>query len=342
MILGSIAFALYIYFSIGLNELLSVFDTLNIVYFLIFYGLSFGTMLLVIFFWTVSWLILLRNLSINIGLRKTFLYYLAGDFVDRIIPSPGVAGEVIRAFFVQKETKKTYGAVAAAGITNRILAYGVVITGLSIGIFFLLLTGAIPAFATGILLAVWLGAILLFILLSFVSLQEKAAKKMISALIKLLMVLRFKRNIDELSNRAFKFLSLFHEGFKFYRANPRFLIAPIVLNVVSFILNFAVYALVFYSLGLTRLPLDFFIIVYFLAGAIQDGLAAFSVGGLEIILTNIFILYGIPPATSGVAAVLVRSLTFYLPLILGYAGIQVIGAKNLLNHITNGKVETEK
>ena len=299
-------------------------------------------MLLITFFWVISWLVLLRALSVNLGLRKTFLYYLAGDFIDRVVPSPGVAGEVIRAFFVQKETRSTYGAVAAAGITNRILAYGVVIAGLSVGTVFMLLTGTIPAFASGLLLAVWLGALGLFILLSFVSLEEKAAKKLVSGLIRLLRALGLRRNVEELSNRAFKFLSLFHEGFKFFSANPRLLIAPIIFNVISFILNFAVYVLIFYSLGLTNLPIDFFIIIYFLAGAIQDGLAAFSVGGLEIILTNIFILYGIPPATSGVAAVLVRSLTFYFPLILGYACIQVIGAKNLLNHITAGKIESEK
>jgi len=299
-------------------------------------------MLLITFFWVISWLVLLRALSVNLGLRKTFLYYLAGDFIDRVVPSPGVAGEVIRAFFVQKETRSTYGAVAAAGITNRILAYGVVIAGLSVGTVFMLLTGTIPAFASGLLLAVWLGALGLFILLSFLSLEEKAAKKLVSGLIRLLRALGLRRNVEELSNRAFKFLSLFHEGFKFFNANPRLLIVPIIFNVISFILNFAVYVLIFYSLGLTNLPIDFFIIIYFLAGAIQDGLAAFSVGGLEIILTNIFILYGIPPATSGVAAVLVRSLTFYFPLILGYACIQVIGAKNLLNHITAGKIESEK
>ena len=341
MILGSIAFAFYVYFSIGLTQFLSVFESINFSSFLIFYGLSVGTMLLVMFFWAIPWLILLRALSINLGLRKTFLYYLAGDFIDRIVPSPGVAGEVIRAFFVQRDTRKTYGLVAAAGITNRILAYGVVIGGLSLGIIFMLFAGAIPAFASGLLWAVWFGALLLFILLSFVSLEEKAARKLVYGMIKLLRILRFRKNVEELSARVFKFLSLFHEGFKFFGANPRLLVAPVVLNVISFVLNFVVYFLVFYSLGLSNLPLDFFIIVYFLSGAIQDGLAAFSVGGLEILLTSVFIVYGIPPATSGVAAVLVRSLTFYFPLVLGYACIQVIGAKNLLNHVTSGKVESE-
>jgi uncharacterized protein (TIRG00374 family) len=342
IILGSVAFALYIYFSIGIERLATVFDTLNVSTFLLYYSLSFGVMLLVMVFWTASWLVLLRALSMNLGLKKTFLYYMAGDFVDRLVPSPGVVGEVTRAFFVRGDTLSTYGVIAAAGITNRVIAYGVVVGGLSVGTGFLLLTQTIPYFASGLLLAVWFGALVLFALLLFVSVKENAAKKLMSALIRVLRVLPIKRNFEELSNRVFRFLSRFHEGFKFFGENPHLLLAPIIFTVMSFVLNFLVYVLVFYSLGLSGLPLDFFIVVYFLAGAVQDGAAAFSVGSLEILLTNIFVLYGIPLATSGVAAVIVRIVTFYFPLILGYAFLQVIGAKSVLNSQTIEEVEREE
>lgn len=82
--------------------------------------------------------------------------------------------------------------------------------------------------------------------------------------------------------------------------------------------------------------------VYFLTDGIQNFVAAFSVGGLEIFLTNIFILYRVPPAASGVAAVVLRSVTFYFPLILGYACVQVIGAKNMLSSMTIGQVEANQ
>jgi glycosyltransferase 2 family protein len=341
MILGSAVFGIYIYFSIGFNELSMVFQSLNIYSFLFYFGLSFATMLLVMLFWAISWLILLRALAVKISLRKTFLYYVAGDFIDQFVPSPGVAGEVTRAFFVKRETRITYGLVAVAGITNRIVAYGAVMGGLSVGILFLVLTRTIPTFASGLLLAVWIGVVTLFIILSFVSLREDAATKLAYALIRLLRF--FKRNnVEKWSERIFIFLSRFREGFKFFGANPHFLVGPIIFNVLSFVLNFVVYILVFYSLGLNNLPIDFFIVVFILAGAIQDGVAGFSVGGLEILLTNIFILYGIPPATSGVAAVVVRSVTFYFPLILGYAFLQIIGAKNLLNYKTLEEVEAEE
>ena len=342
MILGSLGFGLYIYFSIGVDRLITVFDTIDFSSFLLFYSASFGVMLLVMVFWTVSWLVLLKALSMNLGLRKTFIYYMAGDFVDRIVPSPGVVGDVTRAFFVRGDTFSSYGVIAAAGITNRVVAYGVVVGGLSVGTGFLLLTQTVPYFATGLLLAVWLGALSFFALLWFVSTKENAAKRIVSALMGLLRILRLKRDSEELSNRVFRFISRFHEGFKFFGQNPHYLVAPIVFSIFSFVLNFLVYVLVFYALGLGNLPLDFFIVIYFLAGAVQDGLASFSVGGLEILLTNIFVLYGIPLATSGVAAVIVRIVTFYFPLILGYVFLQLIGARNVLDSRTIEGVEEEE
>jgi uncharacterized protein (TIRG00374 family) len=324
-------FGLYIYFSIGLAELFTVLDSLNIYIFLLYYSLSFLAMLFVMLLWTIPWQMLLKALSINMGIRRTFQYFLAGDFIDRIVPSPGVVGEFTRAYFVQRNTANGYGVIIAAGITNRIVNYGVVVGGLSVGLLYLLLTENVPPFASSLLVFVWLGALVLFAVLSFVSLKEKASETLVAGLVKLLNALRVKRNMQGFIDRTYNFLNRFHEGFKFYRANPYYLVVPILLNILAFILNFIVYVLVFYALGLFALPLDFFVVTYFLAGAIQDGLAAFSVGGLEILLTNIFVLYGVPLATSSVAAVVVRIITFYFPLVMGYACIQVIGAKRIVS-----------
>ncbi|MCW4018885.1 MAG: flippase-like domain-containing protein [Candidatus Bathyarchaeota archaeon] len=343
MVLGSIVFGVYIYFSIGVDQLLMVIDSIDISTFVFFYGLSFATMLVVMLLWSASWFTLLRALSVKMSLKKTFVYYIAGDFVDRIVPSPGVVGEATRAYLVRKnDASSSYGVIAAAGITNRIVNYGVVIGGLSAGILFLLITETVPVFASGLLLTVWLGAIALFAILSFVSLKDDAAQKLVAVLMKISKFIRSEKDAEKLSNRILRFLSRFHEGFKFFGANPYYLVAPIVFNILSFVLNLVVYMLVFYALGLSYLPLDFFIVVYFLAGAIQDGAAAFSVGGLEILLTNIFVLYGIPLAISGVAAVIVRIVTFYFPLIAGYVFLQLIGAKNVMNAETVKQVEAEE
>ncbi len=127
-----------------------------------------------------------------------------------------------------------------------------------------------------------------------------------------------------------KSLKQFHDGFKFFQANTRHMLAPIGLQLASYILNLAIYILVFYALGFNQLTLGFFIMVFFLTSTIQGTSAAFSVGSLEIFLTSIFIFYGIEAAQSGIVAALIRSVIFWFPLVVGYIIIQLVGAKKLL------------
>jgi uncharacterized membrane protein YbhN (UPF0104 family) len=83
---------------------------------------------------------------------------------------------------------------------------------------------------------------------------------------------------------------------------------------------------------LRNLYLDFFIIVYFIVGTIQIAAAVFSVGALDIVLANLFVFYGVPDIRFGaLAATLLRFLTFWLPIIVGYVTVQVVGARKLLN-----------
>jgi len=59
-------------------------------------------------------------------------------------------------------------------------------------------------------------------------------------------------------------------------------------------------------------------VLYFIAGSLTDAAASFSVGTLDI------------PALSGITAALVRVVTFWFPLIVGYVIVQIVGAKKLL------------
>ena len=345
MILGVVAFVLYLYFFIGFSNLASVVARVNVSDFILFYSLAIGAMLTVMFLWVVSWKAILGALSVKIGLKKAFPYYWVGDFVDLVIPCPGVCGEATRLYLVHKETKVSYGTVAAAGITNRIVSYTVVTIGLFIGFVYLISNPSVPMFATGFLFVAWLGALSWLLVLLSLALSERITKKLAAILLRVLRTLRMRRYSEGLSPKTLKSISKFREGFKFFRKNPRYLIVPFVFQSLSFTFNLITYSLVFYSLsslGFGNLSIDFFVVIYFVAGAIQDATASFSVGGLEIILTNIFIFYGINPAESGVAAVVLRTVTFWFPLIMGYIIIQVIGARKLLDARTRKAAEIEE
>jgi glycosyltransferase 2 family protein len=343
MIIGLTVFALYLYFFVGFNQVFLVVKSVNLASYLTFYSAAIGTMILVMLFWVSSWRTLLRALDVKLSVKNAFLYYWTGYFVDLIVPCQSVCGEITRLYLVQKETQNNYGAIAAAGIANRLVAYSIVTSGLTTGLFYLLLRNTIPAFALYLLIISWLGALVFLSVLFYLAFSGNAAEKLASLLLKILKALRIKRFKSEgLSPGLMESLNSFHEGFKFFRANPRYLIKPIIFQTISYILNLSVYVLVFYALGFNHLLIDFFILVYFLAGAVQDATSAFSVGALEILLTNLFIFFGIAAATSGVAAVVLRSVTFWFPLLVGYIIVQVVGARNLLSPKIRDKIESDQ
>ncbi len=94
-------------------------------------------------------------------------------------------------------------------------------------------------------------------------------------------------------------------------------------------MGLSVYVFVFYALGIPAPSPVFYIVVYFVATAFQDAIASFSVGSLDILLATIFILYGINSGTSGIAAIIVRTASFWFPLFVSFICVQIMGARNL-------------
>ena len=167
--------------------------------------------------------------------------------------------------------------------------------------------------------------------------EEQAAGKMAGLVLALTKTLRLQRFLpDNISQKTEESMSLFHQGFETFKKTPKLLVKPFIMQILSFFLNISVYILVFQALGINTLQIDFFIVVYFIVGTIQIAAAIFSVGTLEIILTNVFVLYGLPIALSGIAASLLRVLTFWLPIVAGYITVQVIGARRFLNSKARG------
>ncbi len=343
MICGLIAFALYLYFSVGFNNLFLVVRNVNVTSYLTFYLLAIGAMVLVMLGWVSSWVTLLRALKIRISLKNGFLYYWTGYFIDLIVPCQQVCGEVTRLYLVERETKENYGAIGAAGITNRIIGYSIVFTGLSAGVIYLLIRSQIPPFATDLLILSWIGALIYLSVLLYLALSANAAGNLASLIHRILRGLKIKRyQSNSLSPGLVESLKSFHDGFAFFRAHPKYLRRPILFQTLAYALNFTTYVLIFNAIGFNHLIFDFFILTYFLTGAIQDATSAFSVGGLEILLTNLFIFFGFGPAASGVAATVLRSVTFWFPLLAGYVIIQVVGAKNLMSPKTREQIELEQ
>ncbi|HEX9262606.1 MAG TPA: hypothetical protein VF893_08785 [Candidatus Bathyarchaeia archaeon] len=57
-------------------------------------------------------------------------------------------------------------------------------------------------------------------------------------------------------------------------------------------------------------------------------------------MTNLSVLYGVSIGLSGLPATVLRFLTFWLPILVGYVTVQVVGARSLLNPKAREKLET--
>ena len=131
MIAGLAVFVFYFYFFIGSPQILLVLRNINPAQYALYYSLAILSVLASVFCWSAAWNSILRKLSIKISYKKSYLYYWVGNFADLIVPCATVCGEITRLYLVQKETNENYGAIAASSVTNRIVAYSVVTTGLS-------------------------------------------------------------------------------------------------------------------------------------------------------------------------------------------------------------------
>jgi uncharacterized protein (TIRG00374 family) len=331
MFIGLAVFVAYLYFFAGFKQIVVILHGVNPMQYAFFYSLAIGTVLLANLFWITSWRNVLKTLSVKISLKNAFLYYWSGYFVDLVVPCETVCGELTRLYLVHKETNDDYGVIAAGGVTNRIIAYIIVVTGLYTSAGLLFLKSNIPSIVLTVFIFILIGATLYLAVLLYLAFSEKAAGKIASLGLKILKVLRPKKyRSSQLSPETINSLSTFYTGFKTFREKPRHLIKPFIYMTISWLFNLCEYLLVFFALGIFHQPFSFFIIVYFVAGSVTDAAASFSVGTLDILLATIFVLYGLSPALSGVTAALVRSVTFWSPLIIAYIMVQIVGAKTVL------------
>ena len=274
MVVGLIVFVAYLYFFIGSSQILDVLENINLEQYGLFYALAIMAVLASVFCWSAAWNNILKALSIDISYKRAYLYYWVGDFADLIIPCATVCGEVTRLYLVQKETKENYGVIAASAVTNRIVAYSVVTTGLCVGSAFLSLKTDVPPLIGNLFILLLLGSIAYLAVLLFLAFYKGAAEMIAKLYFNINKRIRpTKATLEEL-RKTEQTLASFYEGFKVFRENPRSLAKPFIFHIAAYILGLSVYVFVFYALGIPAASPVFYVVVYFVATAFQDALAS--------------------------------------------------------------------
>ncbi len=154
ILLGLIAFILYLWFFVGIGSLLDLIGKLNAEEYSLYYSLAILALVLSVFFDSLIWHSLLRGLKVKLKLRKVILYNWIGNFVEMVIPCETVCGEATRIYLSTKDTNENLGVSAAPVITSRMLSTFVYTGGLLIGSATLVATRRMSVFLLGTLLLV--------------------------------------------------------------------------------------------------------------------------------------------------------------------------------------------
>jgi len=100
---------------------------------------------------SLIWHSLLSSLSVKVKLRKIILFNLIGNFVELVVPSATVGGELTRIVLAQKETKHDAGIAAGTVIGSRIIGTFVYSGGLLVSFLILLFFHQLPIYMVHLL-----------------------------------------------------------------------------------------------------------------------------------------------------------------------------------------------
>jgi uncharacterized protein (TIRG00374 family) len=336
MILGLAAFIAYFYFFIHPNQVAEILLKTN----LEIYAGAFISYFLFTFFSSLVWQQLLKNLAMDISVRKALLFTWVGLFFDTVVPQLGWSGEISKTYLLAKDTSEDPSKIGATTVGQKIFTITLTITALSAGLLLILVSYPLPFLYDFFIIAVLALSILTLLILYYVSVKPSATKTLLSWGIKIGATFKKKWNPNQFQDKAEGFLSRFHLSMKQLTANPRALIKPIIFAMIGFVFEFSVISFSFLALGYS-VPIDKVLIVFTLTGTLQTvGITVF--GFTEIAMTSIFTLLGIPVDLSFSVTLLTRVVSLWFRFIVSYgalqlAGIQLITRKPRINQSTKTK-----
>ena len=321
LIIGLIAFILYIYFYIKPSEVYHILAKTTLEY----YVLAFISYFLFAFFSSLVWHRLLSNLSINVSKLKVLLYTWAGLFFDATIPQLGWSSEVSKTYLLARDSKVDAGKIGASVVGQKLFTMTITIIALSLGLGLVLFNYSLALTVTLLIATVLALSITALSIVYYVSNKPKATATLLTWAIKIILFFRKRWNPENFKVKADNLLIEFHQGIHQLISKPKKLMQPIVFAVLSFISEVSVIFLTFAALGFP-VPVDKVLIVFTLTGTLQTvGLTFF--GFPELIMTISFSALLIPTPLAFSVTLLTRVVNLWFRLVVSYFALQWVGIK---------------
>jgi uncharacterized protein (TIRG00374 family) len=325
VLLGLLILALYVYYFVRTTNIVDTIAQTNT----LFYASAFGAFLATVFFSSLAWQSLLRNLNVKARIRRVLLLMWAGMFFDVIVPEPGFSGDLSKAYMLAKTYGEDPGRIVASVVSQKIIGIVITVVSLFLGLVLLASHYTLSSLVLVFIAIVLFLTIFVLILVSYISARPEATRRMLNLLIRAIdFVGRGRWDSTDFRLRAEETLNKFHEGFRTLSSNPRALVRPVALCFISWGFDVSVIFLTFVSLG-CPLPVDQVFIVYALTGSLASVGVSF-VGVTEIIMSSSYTLLGIPPAFSLSATLLTRVITLWFKLVVSYFAFQWAGVEILI------------
>jgi len=326
LLIGLAIFIFYLYVFVGMPEIIQIIQRINLFY----YSLAVVLIFLSTLAYSLAWQYFLRPLSVNVPLRKTFLYVWIGSFVDILVPAESISGDASRVYLMSKGSGENAGKVVASVVSHRILSIVITLGSLIIGSLSLfILQIHVEAFVLNFIIFVIFGTAISLVFMFLLCLRERMTQKIIDPLLRFFaFISRGRLQLTSLRSKTRKALRAFHQAIGVLGKNPRSLIQPVFFSVVSWFLSVLLTFFVFFSLGY-KVNIAVLIIVYCIVCSIQTvpiGIIG-GVGILDIAMISLYALLGVPHDISASATVLIRAITVWFRLLIGFVAIQWVGIK---------------
>jgi uncharacterized protein (TIRG00374 family) len=319
LILGLVAFILYVYFYVNPSQVIDTLSKTN----LAIYAFAFVAYFLFAFFSSLVWHGLLNCLLVKVSKRKTLLLTWVGLFFDATVPQLGWSGEVSKTYLLTKNSNVDAGKIGASVVGQKIFTMTITIVALSIGLGLVLTNYHLPLLVTMLIGSVLCLSILALAIVYYVSIKPAATRTLLIWATKIALFLRKRWNPLNFQLKAEAELGKFHAGIKQLTANPKTLVKPAFWAVFGFICEVSVVSISFIALGFS-VPIDKVLIVFTLTGTLQTVGVTFF-GFPELIMTVSFNALLIPASLALSVTLLARVVNLWFRLIVSYSALQWAG-----------------
>jgi uncharacterized protein (TIRG00374 family) len=334
-LIGLAAFFLYIYlFQVDIPAIIATAQAADPLP----YALAIAFSILEVFFYSISWRVLVNFLQIKLSIIRSYLFVWYGIFLDIIIPAESVSGEAVRIYLIQREQGiSSCGPAAASLVTHRLLGMAMNVAFLLAGTSLLLLEGQTSGLILSLILFLAVAITAILLLLIVFSFKENWSLKVINVVANAAQfITRGKwKGLTKIREDACRITKSFHDSMKKFGRSPKPLALSLLGLSVTWVFSLSVSYLVFLSL---RTPISWSVIIITSAivlavKSIPLGIP-FEVGLPEITMTTLYTSLGVPAGISATATILNRIITLWLRFFIGLGAQQWLDLKPVITKKT--------